>query len=227
MAAGYPSYGYPPAAPGMNPYGAPSGYPNAPAYGAPSGQPYHPQATGVGMGGGAYAPHGYQAPPELTSWFRAVDRDGSGRIDVNELNAALSSAGFRFSLGTTEMLLRRYDLDRSGTITMEEFAHLHEFISSMKQGFQQRDTSGDGRLDGPETREAFRLSGFALSEDTFQAVMRKFDRQRRGSLGFDDYIELSVFMAQAKDAFNYFDFDHDGTATFNFDTFLGAGATLS
>lgn len=227
MATGYPSYGgYPPSgAPGASPYGG--GYPNTGLYGAaPSSQAFPPQVVDIGMGGGAYAPQGYQAPPELASWFRAVDRDCSGRIDVHELNAALSSAGFRFSLGTAEMLLRRYDLDRSGTITIEEFAHLHEFITSMQQGFRQRDTSGDGRLDGAETREAFRLSGFALSEETFQAVMRKFDRQSRGSLGFDDYIELSVFMAQARDAFSYFDFDRNGTVTFNFDTFLGAGATL-
>ncbi|KPA76365.1 EF hand-like protein [Leptomonas pyrrhocoris] len=212
MAAAFPalSVGYPTAAPG-------------PSYGALGGQSCAAPSMPVA---GAYAPQGYQAPPELHSWFAAVDRDHSGRIDMNELNQALSNAGFRFSLGTTEMLMRRYDLDRSGTITMEEFAHLHEFVSSMREGFRQRDTSGDGRLDGAETREAFRLSGFALSEATFQAVMRKFDRQRRGNLGFDDYIELSVFMAQTRDAFAYFDFDHDGTATFNFDTFLGAQATL-
>lgn len=230
MTAGYPSYGgaYLGAAPGAS-YNAPpnSNYGNAyqsySPYGAPStSQPYPLPVTGVG----AYAPQSYQAPPELYSWFRAVDGDNSGRIDVNELNAALSSAGFRFSLGTTEMLLHRYDLDCSGTITMEEFAHLHEFITAMQQGFRKRDTSGDGRLDGPETREAFRLSGFALSEETFQAVMRKFDRQRRGSLGFDDYIELSVFMAQTRDAFNYFDRGHNGTVVFSFDTFLGAGTML-
>jgi peflin len=201
-----------------------AGYPPHACYGAPSSgnPPNQPPVLGVG----AYAPQGYQAPPELYSWFRAVDRDNSGRIDVSELNAALSSAGFRFSLGTTEMLVRRYDFDGSGTITIEEFAHLHEFICGMQQGFRQRDRCGDGRLDGPETREAFRLSCFALSEETFQAVMRKFDRQRRGSLGFDDYIELSVFMAQVRDTFHYLDYNRNGTVTFSFDTFLGAGATL-
>ncbi|CBZ24833.1 EF hand-like protein [Leishmania mexicana MHOM/GT/2001/U1103] len=216
MADVYPGYGWCPQ--------APQGYMANPMYDGQ--QPASYPATAGSLGGGTYALRQYRAPPELVSWFQAVDSDCNGRIDVAELNAALSSAGFRFSFGTTEKLLTRYDLDRSGTITMEEFAHLHEFITAMQQGFRQRDTSGDGRLDSRETLEAFRLSGFVLGEQTFQAVMRKFDRQHRGSLGFDDYIELSIFMAQTRDAFAYYDRDRSGQVLFNFDTFLGTAATI-
>ncbi|KAK7196669.1 EF hand-like protein [Novymonas esmeraldas] len=214
MAAGYPNYGYPPTTQGYPP--------SAPFMGQPPPSTY-PAAAGV------YAPPppAYYAPPELVSWFFAVDQDGSGRIEVAELNAALSSAGFRFSIGTTEKLLLRYDNDRSGSITMEEFSNLHEFITTMRDGFRQRDASGDGRLDGYEVRESLRRSGFVLSEETFQAVMRKFDRQRRGSLGFDDYIELSLFLAQVRDTFGYADLDRRGHVVFNFDSFLGTVATIS
>ncbi|KPI89647.1 EF hand-like protein [Leptomonas seymouri] len=229
MAAGYPSYyvGYPPAAPATG-YGAPpnncnSNYSLYPGYGSPSSQPH---LTPPMPGAGACSPLSYQAPPESFSGFRVVDRNNSTRMGVNELSAALSNSGFRFSLGTTEMLLRRYDLDRSGTITTEELADLQEFLSTLQQGFRLRDTSGDGRLDRLETRAVLHQSGFALSEETFEAVMRAFDRQHRGSLSFDDYVELSVFMEQARDAFSYFDPDYAGAAVLNFDIFVGLEATL-
>ncbi|KAG5483531.1 hypothetical protein CUR178_07853 [Leishmania enriettii] len=109
---------------------------------------------------------------------------------------------------------------------MEEFAHLHEFLTAVQQGFHQRDTSGDGRLYSKETLETFRLSGFVLGEEAFPAVMRKFDRQHRGSLGFDDYIELSILIAQTRDAFAYYDRDRRGDVLFNFDIFLGAAAII-
>ncbi|CAG9571149.1 EF hand-like protein [Leishmania major strain Friedlin] len=211
----YPGYGCPQ---------APQGYRANPMYDGQ--QPASYPATAGSLGGGAYAPPQYPAPPELVSGFQAADSDHNGRIDVAELNAALSSAGFRFSLGTTEKLLARYDLDRSGSITMEEFADLHEFITAMQQGFRQCDTSGDGRLDRREALEAFRLSGFVLGEQTFQAVMRKFDRQHRGSLGFDEYIELSIFVAQVRDAFAYYNRDRSCQVLFNFDTFLGTAAAI-
>ncbi|KAG5510035.1 hypothetical protein GH5_07885 [Leishmania sp. Ghana 2012 LV757] len=215
MANGYPGNGHPQTS---------QGFRANPTYGGEQLISYI--AAAISTSSDFCAPSQYQAPPELVSWFQAVDRDRSDRIDLSQLNAALFSAGFRFSLGTTQRLLARYDLDCTGTITMEEFAHLHEFLTAMQQGFRQRDTSGDGRLDSKETLEAFWLSGFVFGEEAFQTVMRKFDRQHRGSLGFDDYIELSIFIAQTRDAFAYYDRDRRGDVLFNFDTFLGTAVII-
>ncbi|KAG5484104.1 hypothetical protein LSCM1_05959 [Leishmania martiniquensis] len=215
MADGCSGYGYPQIS---------QGFSANVAYG--EGQRIGYTVPGGSVSSGVCVPLPYYAPPELFTWFQAVDHGRRGRIDVAQLNAALFSAGFRFSFGTTQKLLARYDLDRTGTITIEEFAHLHEFLTAMQERFRQRDTSGDGRLDSKEALEAFRLSGFVLGEETFQTVMRKFDRQHRGSLGFDDYVELSIFMAQTRDAFAYYDQDRSGHVLFNFDTFLGTAAII-
>lgn len=213
----YGAPGYPPQGAAPVPYGAPPGGP----YGAPPPGPYAPPPVNA-------PPAGVYAPPnDLSNWFRAVDRDGSGRIDLSELNSALSSAGFQFSIGTTEKLLMMFDNDRSGHITYDEFVQLHQFISQMQNGFQQRDTSRDGRLDSNEIRAALAASGFTLAEDTFQALMRRFDRQRRGNLGFDDYVELSVFLSKARNSFAYYDRQRTGQVTFTFDTFVGAGVSMT
>ncbi|KPI89646.1 programmed cell death 6 protein-like protein [Leptomonas seymouri] len=228
-------------------YGAPNpgypsagGYPNAPsamgAYNFPHADtplPYNAQCAygqpqPMPTASGVYAPvtDMMNGNPELLQWFRAVDVDGNGTINVPELNAALSSAGVPFSLATTEKLLRMYDKDKSGGITFNEFQDLHQFIMSMKNGFRQRDTSGDGRLDGNEVRAALTASGYQLSEQTFQALMRKFDRQRRGSLGFDDYVELSIFISKVRNVFSFYDRQRTGQVTFNFDTYVAGSVSI-
>lgn len=165
---------------------------------------------------------------EVGRWFREVDKDGNGRISVTELNQALSASGSVFSLATTERLLRRFDKDQSGEISFPEFKDLHLFILAMKEGFELRDKGRDGRLSGPEVREALAARGYGISEDTFQALMRKFDRQKRGSLAFDDYVELSIFMTSVRDTFSFYDKDSSGKVVFNFNTFLmGAVSVIS
>lgn len=219
------------------PMGGP-GFPQRP----PMGGPGYPQGPPMGPGpgysqgppmpmGGVYAPAGpgpsnpwqpsnTHVNNEVLQWFRTVDKDGSGSISVPELNQALSASGTSFSLATTERLLRRFDKDLDGEITYPEFEALHLFIMTMKEGFEKRDRARDGRLSGTEVREALQSRGYGVSEDTFQALMRKFDRAKRGSLAFDDYVELSIFLTSVRDTFAFFDKDGSGRVVFNFDTFL-------
>jgi Ca2+-binding EF-hand superfamily protein len=159
---------------------------------------------------------------ELLKWFQTVDQDNSGRIDVGELQRALTASGNSFSLGTAEKLHRMFDRERTGQIGFCEFLQLNEFISQMSQGFRNRDIDGSGRLDGAEIRQALADSGFQVSEETFQTMMRKFDRQRRGDLGFDDYIELSIFVSSVRGIFGFYDRRRSDTVVFSFDTFLAA-----
>ena len=167
-------------------------------------------------------PMGYQAPNPLKQWFDAVDRDHSGRIGPAELQQALAQSGQTFSVATCERMINMFDRDKSSQISFDEFGQLNQFIGTMQTGFRQRDKSGDGRLEGPEVRAALQDSGFQLAEGTFQVMMRKFDRQRRGSLALDDYIELSIFISTVRNTFGFYDKAKTGQVTFSFDMFLAA-----
>lgn len=220
---------YPPQpAYGGSGYGAP---PPAQYGGFPPQQPTYGGGYNMAPPGpvpGVYSPSATPAPvnPELMQWFRSVDQDNSGTISVPELNMALSSSGQRFSLATTEKLLKMFDKDNNGEISLNEFAELHQFIQTMQQGFRKRDTSNNGRLHGNEVRSALFEGGYSLSEETFQAVMRKFDRQRRGSLGFDDYVELSLYISKARSVFQFYDRQRTGQVTFNLDTFIAGSVSI-
>ena len=166
----------------------------------------------------------YQQPPSLLQWFQAVDTDRSGRVSAEELQRALSMGTMPFSIGTCERMVSMFDRDGSGQITFDEFTQLHRFITSMQSGFRARDRDGSGRLSGLEIRNALSDSGYQVSEGTFQTMMRKFDRQRRGSLGFDDYIELSIFISTVRNVFGFYDRQRTNQVVFTFDTFLAASA---
>jgi len=216
MYGGYPPQqpGYPPQQPGYPPQQP--GYQPQAGYGAPQSGYFQAPPP----------PMGYQQPPALLQWFQAVDRDRDGRVNVQDLQGALSSAGFQFSFEVAEKMIQMFDRDHFGTIDYNEFAQLHQFISTMQNGFRQRDRTGDGRLDGNEIRMALQDSGYQMAEGTFQTMMKKFDHQRVGSLGFDSYIELSIFIATVRNVFAFYDRQRTGQVTFNFDTFLTANVSV-
>ncbi|KAH9600102.1 EF-hand domain [Trypanosoma melophagium] len=162
---------------------------------------------------------------ETMRQFRAVDRMNRGKIGVAELNNALNASGMRFSYATTERLLLMYDMDYDGEIFFNEFQMLLEYIQYMGAAFRRRDTSGDGRLSGDEVRVALKENGYILSDSAFQVMMRKFDRLKRGSLGLDDYIEISIFLTNLSNAFSE-NVNADGKVTFDFEKFLMVSLSL-
>lgn len=53
---------------------------------------------------------------ELKAWFDTLDRDGSGEIDIDELEDPLTSLGIAFSRQEVEELVATVDEDGSGEI---------------------------------------------------------------------------------------------------------------
>jgi Ca2+-binding EF-hand superfamily protein len=154
--------------------------------------------------------------------FDAVDKDRSGRIGLNELGQALSSAGFRFRQDLLEDLIKMYDQDKQGNLAFMDFKNLHEFISKCQQGFQARDMDRSGRLEGAEVRAALAQSGYQVTEPVFQLMMKKYDKNREGGLKFDDYMELSIMIGKIRNTFSYYDTSRTGNVTFNFDAFAAS-----
>lgn len=52
-------------------------------------------------------------------WFRQIDKDRSGTLDVHELQQALALGRINFSLKTVQCIIRLYDSDGDGKIGVE------------------------------------------------------------------------------------------------------------
>uniref|UniRef100_A0A7S4FGP7 EF-hand domain-containing protein n=1 Tax=Eutreptiella gymnastica TaxID=73025 RepID=A0A7S4FGP7_9EUGL len=165
--------------------------------------------------------------PQLQGFFMAVDKDRSGQIDAEELRQALSQAGQPFSIEASRIMLRMFDQNGSGTITMQEFGSLHHYIMQMQAAFQHVDKDKTGSLTFAEVQQAIATSGYVLSQQTLSNVMQKCDRQRRGCLTLDGYIELCCFLGTARNLFAPMDPNRTGTATFSFDQFINVASMLT
>eukprot|EP00742_Colponemidia_sp_Colp-10_P022846 GILJ01027091.1.p1 GENE.GILJ01027091.1~~GILJ01027091.1.p1 ORF type:complete len:185 (+),score=37.63 GILJ01027091.1:34-588(+) len=173
-----------------------------------------------------FRPQGYTQPPNIKQWFDSVDLNCNGSISPMELQAALAKGNHPFNLSTAEKVVRLFDKDRSGSIGFPEFAEAHLFCENMSNGFRSRDMSGNGELDGTESRLALQASGYQIQEGTFQILMLLFDRRRAGALTFDDYVEMCIFLHNVRNVYGFYDRQHTDQVTFAFDAFLTAAVTL-
>eukprot|EP00760_Papus_ankaliazontas_P015386 PhM_4_TR16495/c0_g2_i1/m.21365 len=174
--------------------------------------------------------YGQQPPPQpqgdpLWGIFSSVDTNHNGRLDAGELQRALSSR-WPFRVETAQKLVRMFDRTGNGTIEFDEFRGLFNWVSTMYSAFQQVDTSRNGLLDGQEVRRALQQTGYQLSEPTFQLMMRKLDRERRGEIGLDGYIEMCIFLGMARNIFGFYDNQRTGQVSFNFDSFCTANLSM-
>lgn len=112
------------------------------------------------------------SPPQ---WFRIIDKDRSGSLDVFELQNALALGKINFSLKTVQSVMRLYDADGNGKMGLPEYHRLHSFLSNVTLAFRRYDTDNSGNLDQAEVKIALRDAGFNLDDPAFIALFKSFD----------------------------------------------------
>ncbi|XWS59076.1 hypothetical protein CRYUN_Cryun08bG0091200 [Craigia yunnanensis] len=205
------------APPPHQPYGAqyaaaPYGAPSAP-YSAPPGEKppkdKH-QAHGVGgappVHGGSYHPAGgYASPfaallpsafpqgtdPSVVACFQMADQDGSGFIDDNELQRALSSYNQSFSLRTVRLLMYLFTNTNTRKIGPKEFIAVFYSLQNWRAIFEKFDRDRSGKIDANELREALLSLGFAVSPVVLDLLVSKFDKTggKNRAIEYDNFIE--------------------------------------
>ncbi|KAJ1943049.1 hypothetical protein EC988_006332, partial [Linderina pennispora] len=143
------------------------------------------QQGGYGGQQGGYGGGGNQQQfQQLQYWFRAVDSDGSGQLDANELQQALVNGAYdasrdwsRFSLDTVRLMIAMFDRDHSGTISFDEFVGLWRYIEEWKQCFRTFDRDNSGTIDRGELLQALNAFGFRVSPQIVDMLIRKYDVQ--------------------------------------------------
>ncbi|KAG7452834.1 EF-hand [Guyanagaster necrorhizus] len=201
-----------------------------------SGSPYHNHGSRHGRPQQSPQPgFGYQAGPppppgadsQLWQYFNAVDTDHSGAITVTELQAALVNGNWtRFDLDTVKMLMGIFDVDRSGTISYNEFAGLWKYISDWQNVFRHFDRDRSGSIEGRELAEALRNFGYSLSPHLLSLVERKYASEPSTAYGpppgisFDRFVRACVVVKSLTEAFQRVDTDRDGWVQMNYDQFM-------
>ncbi|XP_053687787.1 peflin [Sabethes cyaneus] len=194
-------------------------------YGQPQGG--YPGQAPSGYGG--YAPPPQPGVnPEIQNIFRSVDKDGSGKINAKELQAALiNGRGDHFSDTACTLMIGMFDRDRSGTIDIYEFDKLYAYINQWLQTFKTYDRDSSGHIEEGELSQALSQMGFRFSPQFIQFLIAKNDPVQRKEISVDQFIVTCVQIQRFTEAFRVRDSEQKGVITIGFEDFLNIALTIS
>ncbi|OBT58267.1 hypothetical protein VE04_01565 [Pseudogymnoascus sp. 24MN13] len=125
-----------------------------------------------------------------------------------------------FDPHTVALMIRIFDSSRSRTIEFGEFCGLWSFLASWRTLFDRFDADRSGNISLDEFRDALVAFGYRLSEGFVGFLFRAFDKGRKGSLSFDLFVQACITLKRMTDAFKRYDDDRDGFVTLSFEQFL-------
>uniref|UniRef100_A0A6Q2Z4J9 Programmed cell death protein 6 n=1 Tax=Esox lucius TaxID=8010 RepID=A0A6Q2Z4J9_ESOLU len=149
-----------------------------------------------------------QGPDQGFLWniFQRVDKDRSGVISDTELQQALSNAMF--------------DRENKGGVNFNEFAGVWKYITDWQNIFRTYDRDNSGFIDKNELKQALTGFGYRLSDQFYNTLIEKFDRQRKGQVAFDDFIQCCIVLQRLTDVFRRYDTDQDGWIQVSYEQYL-------
>ncbi|VDQ04107.1 unnamed protein product [Trichobilharzia regenti] len=89
-------------------------------------------------------------------------------------------------------MIAMFDKDMNGTMNLQEFGQLFAYVQQWQTCFRSYDRDNSGTIDVNELQTALTSFGYRLSSQFISLLVRKFDRHRRGSISFDDFILACV-----------------------------------
>ncbi|XP_053323472.1 programmed cell death protein 6 isoform X2 [Spea bombifrons] len=155
----------------------------------------------------------------LWNVFQRVDRDRSGVISDSELQQALSNGTWTpFNPATVSAIISMFDREQKGGVNFQEFSGVWKYITDWQNIFRTYDRDNSGMIDKNELKQA--LTGYRLTDQFYDILIRKFDRQRRGQVAFDDFIQCCIVLQRLTDVFRRYDTDHDGWIQISYEQYL-------
>ncbi|KAA8645957.1 hypothetical protein EYZ11_011192 [Aspergillus tanneri] len=132
---------------------------------------------------------------------------------------------------TVMMMIRLFDRNNSGTISFDEFVSLWRFLAAWRELFDRFDVDRSGRISLQEFENALVAFGYRLSPPfvtvlftTFESKGRQMNGPSKGppstGMSFDLFVQACISLRRMTDAFKRYDDDRDGYITVSFEEFL-------
>lgn len=159
--------------------------------------------------------------PEVQQWFQAVDRDRSGQIQWEELQSALvNGKGENFSPTACKLMIGMFDQDKTGTIGVNEFQLLYNYINQWLTVFRTYDRDQSGSIEETELAQAFQQMGFHFSPEFVTFIIAKNDLKTHKQITVDQFIVTCIQIQRFTEAFRSHDKELKGVITIAFEQFL-------
>lgn len=150
-----------------------------------------------------------------------MDKSNTGQLTERELGKALVNGDFTsFDAHTVKMMIRMFDVDKSGSINFEEFCGLWAFLASWRSLFDRFDKDGSGSISFSEYTNALVSFGYRLSPSFVELMYTTYDKSGQGKMSFDLFVQSCIVLKRMTDVFKKYDEDRDGYITLSFEEFL-------
>lgn len=160
--------------------------------------------------------------------FKAVDKSGTGQLTEKELRAALVNGDWTsFDPHTVKMMIRMFDVDKTGSINFDEFCGLWSFLAAWRNLFDRFDEDHSGYISFDEYSKALVAFGYRLTPTFVGILYRTYEKGAGGNMSFDLFVQSCIGLKRMTDVFKRYDEDRDGYITLSFEEFLtGSSSSL-
>lgn len=146
---------------------------------------------------------------------------GVGYITEKQLAENLvNSDRTKFDTYTVNMMVRMFDADRSGDLNFQEFVGLWQFLDRWRTIFNRFDTDRSGNISMDEFKNTLVSFQYRLSDGFIEFLFKNYDRENRGVITFDLFMQSCITLKRMTDTFKKYDDDRDGFITINFEDFV-------
>ena len=134
---------------------------------------------------------------ELRAAFDLFDADKDGKIDFQELKAALKALKQPSSDVDVRKMIALVDEDGDGVVNFDEFIHMIEPLdpgddpeADLRRAFVMLDEDGDGYLTAEELRAAVTDTNADIPADEVQRILEASDTNGDGRISFEEFRAL-------------------------------------
>ncbi|CRG88229.1 putative MFS-type transporter C16A3,17c [Talaromyces islandicus] len=135
-----------------------------------------------------------------------------------------------FDPNTVKTMVRMFDRNGDGVIAFEEFCSLWKFLAAWRELFDRFDEDRSGRISLEEFEKALTAFGYRLSRTFIRVMFSTYESKGRrrgptsysgnGGMSFDLFVQACISLKRITDVFKRYDDDRDGYITVSFEEFL-------
>src|SRR3989338_7688708 len=135
---------------------------------------------------------------QIEAVFMRWDTDKSGLLTHREIVEGLGSLSIPATEEEVASLLRFFDSNQDGELTLEEFREMMRVkYAQIIDAFRQLDTDGSGFLERGEVEEALRMLEMPFDTASVDRLLRRYDVNKDERISYDEFREFLVRVPEA------------------------------
>ncbi|KAG0464276.1 hypothetical protein HPP92_019916 [Vanilla planifolia] len=136
---------------------------------------------------------------EFREAFCLFDKDGDGRITVEELATVIGSLGHNPSQEELQDMIDEVDFNRNGTIEFGEFLSLMarkmketDAEEELREAFKVFDKDQNGYISANELRNVMMNLGEKLTDEEVDLMIKEADMDGDGQVNYEEFVRMMM-----------------------------------